>query len=242
VRASGYTLTISSIVPSHTVEDDIFNFFLDRGDYIGGAVVILDQTFANTRPSLTPSLFVAMLDVPYHRPNYQNILRSAYTRSLRVFFGLSERFKIGAQRKALTLPKRNFQAPELGEIFRLLGEGDVSAEMLDQVDRELGKIRTRQSPKRADDYSDTYLVDDASKFFQLGKERHAQAETGCPPHSLSCVMAAKFRFGQRLDAKQHYNVSVDGDNIGGVFENCHGHPEIIKPQTHINMFPSDYFT
>jgi len=34
---------------------------------------------------------------------------------------------------------------------------------------------------------------------------------------------------------------MEDDFIKGVFVDCHQDAKIVKPQTHLNMFPNDFF-
>jgi hypothetical protein len=88
-----------------------------------------------------------------------------------------------------------------------------------------------------------YTIDDQFRFFVYGKETHARFGTG-EPHKPYCELAGHFRFGQRIDALRHYNVSeTEGDRttIGGNFLDCHNTSHDVSRRTHLNIFSNDYF-
>lgn len=57
-------------------------------------------------------------------------------------------------------------------------------------------------------------------------------------------MSGLFRFGRRIDAQRHYNVSeTEGDDthVTGDVANCHGVIRKAPTDTHLNMFCNDFY-
>lgn len=241
-KSLGVTISISSMVWDDATTDEVTRFFLERADDVIGAVVILEDELREILPSLAPILFVSTFNVRSHRPNLVNTLEEAYNCTLRAYLPFLERFRKGHLQKLITLPKSNFAASELSELFALFRGGRLAPSLIAVLDKLLGALKERQTPKTNSKYHNTYYLDEEGKYFQLGHERHAQAETACPPHSRLCVAAARYRFGNRIDQGRHYNVNLEKDYISGVFNYCHGNPIMIAPKTHLNIFPNDYFT
>jgi hypothetical protein len=163
---------------------------------------------------------------------------------LRVFGSLVSKFKNGDDRQLLSLPLRNFHAPELAEIARLCRDKCFDPNFNNDLDRQLSVLRMRRRPRRRSSFNIMYTVDDRSRFFVYGKETHARLGTG-EPHKPYCELAGSFRFGQRIDALRHYNVSeTEGDRttIEGGFLDCHNTSHSVKGRTHLNMFSNDYFS
>jgi hypothetical protein len=170
-----------------------------------------------------------------------NQLTATLTRSLRAFRYLMKRFDDGKYQHIFRLPLRNFDAPEIARM-RALCRNMMHRNYGRELDALLQEMRERQMPKKASTYPDVFLVDDDGKHFQLGPERHAQAETAMPPHDVFCVISNSFRFGRRFDGATHYNVSRDRDgSMSGKYADCHGSVRSHKKRSHINMFTNDYF-
>ena len=60
-----------------------------------------------------------------------------------------------------------------------------------------------------------------------------------------CNLKAHLRFGFKLDARQHFNVSYDSDNtalINGSYLNCHEEDISFRKRVHLNIFTNDFIT
>jgi hypothetical protein len=127
------------------------------------------------------------------------------------------------------------------DLVALFVAGINAATLAGALDLILERFRQRQRPKRGSTYRETYLVDNRLLHFNFGKERHSKADSSRPPHAANCVSNAAFRFGRRYETDRHFNVSLDNAKIGGEFCDCHDVTVTVSPQTHLNMFPNDFF-
>lgn len=171
-----------------------------------------------------------------------NMLSSLLNRVLKDFGHLTTRFVDAKYQKILRLPVRNFVAPELEQLRKTCVRSIDTPAFPRRLDAVLGTFRNRQKPKRKSSYQAEYLVDDGKKHFQLGHERHARADTG-QPHVRLCQLGNLHRFGRSFDHEQHYNVSMDGDNVtmDGEYPNCHDVKKSGDKRPHLNMFTNDFF-
>ena len=143
----------------------------------------------------------------------------------------------------LTLPIRNLDAPEVGAIATLCRQDILEPTFADALEANLKSLRGRIHPRPKSSYRTRYVVDHSKRYFHYGLERHAQFDTG-GDHLPSCSLNGHFRFGRRIDAGRHYNVSeTDGDvtSISGVFSNCHDMKIEVTRHFHLNMFANDFF-
>ncbi len=237
----GVTVSVSSILLTQPKSDEILDYFIRHSATLSGAIVILDDNFSFLLSDLAPSLFSVIVSSDALSLNIQNCLRSAYNSSLDIFLSIYERFQNFQYKKIFLLPYRNFLGSDFEDLAGNFRKGIVDRSLIQKVDEALSRIRKRQKPKTSSTYRDTYLADDQKRFFQMGKEKHAKAETGQPPHSKLCVLNSKFRFGNKFDENLHYNVSFEGDDISGVFADCHDRGEIVGTKSHLNIFPNDYY-
>lgn len=228
-----------SAAPSHFIE----HLRAALTDQTAGVIVFAEQQAGLINGTLTDICFVTefVIGVPLRSP--QNFLGALLTRVLRNYRALTLLFDNAKYRKIFTLPVRNFKGEELVELRKTCADSTNINKFADRVENILMRLRHRQRPKRFEDYDDMYLVDDDDKHFQLGKERHAQADTKIPPHTTFCVLANQFRFGRRFDGGLHYNVSAGRKNerMDGDYPDCHN---VRKPgggQPRLNMFANDFF-
>ena len=139
------------------------------------------------------------------------------------------------------LPVRNFKSEELAEIAEICNQWYKINDFSSKLQTSISQLKNRRKPApRTGKRAPKFIIDDNKNLFELGKEEHAQIETGVP-HVFFCYAAGHFRFGKRIDARRHYNVSRGGDErISGTFSDCHGEECVVKPTTHMNMFSNDY--
>ena len=222
---------------------DLERFLLNQARNCDACLLFVDIAWAHFAFDIGNAAYVALFQSDPAIENPRNFFFGLSARLLRNFGQVLAKSKRGDDGKLLSLPLRNFQANELSEIARLCREEGLSGTLSNDVERQLAFLRTRVRPRRKSTYKTTYLVDDASRFFVYGKERHAQFATG-NPHLPACELAGLFRFGVRLDERRHYNVSEsEGDNtkIEGYFPDCHGAVHPVSDKSHLNIFPNDYF-
>lgn len=198
---------------------------------------------------LVEGLRTAALISPFHaaeaRDNPENLLQREIAKGLRNLAALGGHLGRSDDQKILLLPLRNFHAPELTELERLVLAHAATATFIEGLDRSLAEIRRlRQRPKPAGRNRGKYLVDDRERHFQYGFEKHARVETAGGGHAIPCDLNSRFRFGHRYDDERHYNVSArDKDEpFEGEILNCHDDPKHLKRKTHLNLFPNGYYT
>ena len=197
-------------------------------------------------PALVQSLgdifSVNSFAAPAFGHNVANLLTTTLAKVLRTYRYFSTRFDDLKYQQILRLPLRNFDALEVNDIRTacrdMMNRGNFGRE-LDQV---LARFRKRQCPKKASTYRTVYFVDDDKKHFILGRETHARADTGKPPHTDFCILGNTFRFGRRFDGTKHFNVSRDRDLLmTGDYPDCHDVERSGRDAQHLNMFSNDFF-
>jgi hypothetical protein len=220
--------------------DDLASFFAAHKN--DGVIVVCDNRAALFVRYLGTPLFTVIFDHTFGGMNLQNYFQMILSKTIKAFAAFWTRFEDGALRKLLILPLRNFSADELGALRGLFVNGvNANGNFNNHLDDLLGELRQRQRPKRQRHYKTTYLVDDAGKHFQYGHEIHCRLETTVPPHNRLCAVSGIYRFGKRYDSERHFNVSRDGEDIQGVFHDCHGASAERGPVSHVNIFPNDFF-
>lgn len=246
LRANGYAalgvddVVITAFDTKISKKVDAFLEWLNWED-ASGVVIISDESMPELFQLLGDHFSVHRFEVPAYGKNVANLLTSVLTKCLRAFRFFAVRFSDKKYQQIFRLPLRNFDAPEIvtmREICRDMAHRNYGREM----DAILKEMRKRQKPKKASDYPDVYLVDDKDKHFKLGPERHAQAETGMPPHNQLCVVSNNMRFGHKFDGTIHYNVSRDKmRSMKGDYVDCHGGVREHGNDSHVNMFTNDFF-
>jgi len=223
--------------------EDLERFLLSRARDRDACILVVDLVWQHYVQDITNAAFIVTFDAAAASGNPQNFFFRISARMLRNFAQLFDKFRRGNDAKLLALPLRNFRANELSEIVRLCREAGLSNSLGDDVEQQLAGLRARVRPRQKATYKTTYAVDDLKRFFAYGLETHAQFATG-EPHHAYCEMAGLFRFGVRLDARRHYNVSETEDDrttIEGDFPDCHDEIHAVTGKTHLNMFANDYF-
>jgi hypothetical protein len=234
-------LSMRSYLISETTTIDELGIYFARqsGD---GLIVLCDNRLGKFVKDLATPLFTVIFDNTLGGKSAQNYFGMILSKIIKLFANFVERFDNEKMRKLLILPLRNFSANDLRSLHDLFREGvTADGHFNNELDRLLKALRQRQRPKSETKYSRTYIVDDHERYFEYGKERHSQLETGVPPHKRMCAVAGVFRFGKRYDSGRHFNVSLQSERIKGTFVDCHGQSAQRGPTTHINMFPNDFF-
>lgn len=221
---------------------DLERFLLQRARDHDAVLLLIDDAWRHHAAGIRNAAFIIPFGLDGSE-NPQNFIYGLLAKALRNFGQILAKFQKGDDSKLLALPLRNFKAEELSQIARLCREHALSGSLSNAVETQLAKLRARVRPRRRSLYKATYAVDDESRFFSYGLERHAQFETG-HPHLPSCEVAGLFRFGARLDERRHYNVSeTEGDRttIAGEFADCHDTKHGLVGESHLNMFANDFF-
>jgi hypothetical protein len=175
--------------------------------------------------------------------NLQNFFQQMIAKLLRAFSSVASKLDNCDDTQLLALPLRNFHAGELAEIARLCREDGLAPTFSNDLQQQLRILNKRRRPRRRTTFNTKYIVDDKIRFFEYGHELHSRVATGAP-HRPYCELTGQFRFGKRINALRHYNVSeTEGDDttIQGEFLDCHNDCHVVKARTHINMFSNDYF-
>ena len=237
VYLSGYNVQLS---------DDIGQLinYLEEMIYDGLTSILLvsDGSMPEVVPVLGDIFAVSLFSPPKYGANIQNLVQTLLARAVRNFRYYRTRFLDLKYQQLLRLPLRNFMADEIG-VLRDLCHDLIGAENFGrQLDQVLGTLRSRQRPKKATSRPERYFVDDEDKHFQLGHETHARADTSQPPHTKTCVLGNKYRFGIAFDGAKHFNVSNDKDEaMSGDYVDCHGASRQGQGGKHLNMFSNDFF-
>lgn len=224
--------------------DSFERYLIGKTKSIDATLLIIDASWVQIAKNVRDAVFIIPITSASAASNYQNFTQKTVAKSLRAFGQLLAKFERADDGKLLTLPLRNFDAPELRELARLCREENLDPDFSELVEAQLAGLRRRERPRRRSTYRTVYAVDDRQRFFQYGHERHARFPTG-EPHRPYCEISGTFRFGKRIDEQRHYNVSeTEGDitSISGDFWDCHERdPHEIKGR-YLNMFANSYFT
>lgn len=234
---------VSTFVPAAAspTPTEVEAFMLRQAADKDAAFILYDEAYRGLIKNLRSSCFCAEVSLDPHHPKMQNVFRSASTKAIKGWSQIFQRFAEAKDAKVLSLPLRNFHAPELLELANAVR--GVSSELGNDIQSGLSQLKKRLRPRRKSRSKTLYLVDDSKRFFVFGHERHSIPETG-GDHLPSCALNAQFRFGCRIDGERHYNVSeTEGDNtvIKGIFRNCHDVEKDETRPTHLNMFSNDMY-
>ncbi|WP_298851598.1 hypothetical protein [uncultured Ruegeria sp.] len=205
------------------------------------AVGVLVETACLSRLKACPSaLFVKAFEPNEAKGSMKNYFGHNMKRWLKNLLFMSRTFRDGKQVKCLLLPKGSFNASELDEVFNLCRTQCDLGQFPELLEAQLKAVRDRSVPKKKKSGTQHFLKDDKDRFFELGKEEHGQSETAMPPHAADCALTASARFGVTINRMLHFNVSLGGGQISGTFRDCHLAEFVVKPTTHINMFPNGF--
>ena len=240
----GASIRTSSFMPEvNPTVDDLATFLIGEAGDATDFILLLDVRWQYLVTDVSATIFPMLLDSSLAGSSLLNFLRKNVTYALRIYGTLAAKFQDGGDAKLLGLPLRNFKANELTELAELCSAGIYSQDFNNELDRYLSLLRKRVRPRRNSSFKTKYAVDEEKRFFPYGNERHALPETG-GDHKPHCELAAHFRFGHRIDAGRHYNVSeTEGDktSIQGTFLNCHSAMAWEARETHLNMFSNDMY-
>ena len=178
----------------------------------------------------------------------QNVLKREVVRAVKFFKSLKS--AVEGNHGIWRLPLRNFASQSFQDFVNSMVNGhrlDDVAVVHNQVQSHMQVLRrTLIQPRRQSSYPTKYCVDERSRYFELGHEKHARIDTA-PPHSTLCVALNSFRFGIKLSEEHHFNVSMgEGDrtHIAGEFVGCHDDQRMVSRgdgKKHLNMFSNDFF-
>ncbi|MBN8815292.1 MAG: hypothetical protein J0J06_07590 [Sphingomonas sp.] len=238
------SLAASSYIPHDGPSiEGLENFLIEETLDAEKCILLIDLRWQHLTENVTNIMFPVPIDFGLLGGSPLNFFHKSIATGLRAFSHLAWKFEQASDVKLLSLPFRNFAGNDLSELKRLCSAETLRPDFNNLVDKQLLSLRKRVRPRRQSSYGTRYAVDDDKKFFVYGNERHAKPETG-GHHKPYCYLAARFRFGFRIEADRHYNVSeteADRTSISGQFWNCHGVSNDEKRDTHLNMFASDMY-
>ena len=237
------SLQVSTFVPTNSAPTriDVEGFMLRQANGKDAAFLLYDKAYFGLIKNLRSSCFCAEVTIDPNHVKMQNVFRGASTKAIKSWSQIARRFSEAKDAKILSLPLRNFHAPELLELANSVR--GASSELGNDIQSGLSQLKKRLRPRRRSRSKTLYVVDDKKRFFVFGHERHSLPETGAD-HLPSCALNAQFRFGCRIDSERHFNVSeTEGDNttIKGIFRNCHDVENDESRTTHLNMFSNDMY-
>lgn len=205
------------------------------------AVGLLVETgYEHRLNDCSSAVFLKTFNAIDAKSSMKNYFGHNLTRWLKNLLFVLRAFTDGKLVKCLLLPSQSFTAPELIEIFQVCQTKNDDGRFPELLETSLKAIRARSVPKKKKSGKQHFLKDDDNKYFELGKERHGQSETGMPPHAAECLLTASARFGVTVDRYRHFNVSLEAGQIGGTFSDCHAAAVKISPRKYINMFPNGF--
>lgn len=223
---------------------DLEKLVLRRSDRANFVIVLIDESKVGLASNIRNSAFIDVITPQEAERSPQNYLWLRLARIVKAINYLAPMFGRVPDYEILALPLRNFIAPELNEICRIISQIRDEPDFVGRVDSQMKLLRRRVRPRSRSSMHTQYAVDDKSRFFVFGKELHSRPETG-RGHFPYCVVASRFRFGARIDDRRHYNVSQgerDTTHVDGEYCNCHGISNREKKNPgHLNMFSNDYY-
>ena len=231
---------------SYFTENDLgkaLNFISSNINVIERLLVVKDKRL-DVDFELYKIGFVGEIDYK-EAPLSKHYLAEQVTKILKNFRYMNGLFSSGDDIELLRLPFLNFNSDFLGILPNIIRDKSFKEEFQEEFNSCLSSIRKiHRKPKRRSGNKRKFFLDNANKYFDLGDERHAHHETG-HPHDSYCNLKAHLRFGFKLDARQHFNVSYDSDNtalINGSYLNCHEEDISFRKRVHLNIFTNDFIT
>lgn len=206
-----------------------------------GVILLVDVNSLPLHAILYSSYFIVSMDVK-HGTKLRNAFHSKLTRALKNYACLYSVMSRSESEQVMSLPIRNFKAPELESLVKVFRNRCDDGQFQDLLGFHLEELKKRKTPRRSTNAPEAYLVDDENNYFRKGHEKHARMPTG-KPHNEFCEISGKFRFGKKIDSERHFNVMRERrrDKISGFFQDCHDSIAEVKQESHLNMFSNDYY-
>ena len=206
-----------------------------RHDCVG---ILSEACLHDILPTESGAIFTKRFDANQAQDNPHNYFGHFLVRWLKNLIFLYSCFQKRGMLKCLMLPLKNFDGADLKELSETIAAKSDQGSFSRDVEGKLKMLHSRCVPKKRNKYKTQYIKDDSGLHFQLGYEKHGQAEVQSPPHTTECSLTAIARFGVTMDRELHFNVSRGQQHIEGVFNGCHGDPQSVGACSHINMFPN----
>lgn len=212
-------------------------------DSIENILFLVDKSHLHLLEGFDQSFFYYPFSMDSNvNKSHGNLMSQSMAKLLKAFSIVHNHMNDATGISLMGLPIKNFKSNELAEIVEICNKWYMINDFSSKLQNSLSLLKTRRKPRpRTGRKAPKFIIDDKDNLYELGKEEHAQIETG-KPHVFFCYAAGHFRFGKRIDARKHYNVSKADGMISGEFLDCHGEECLVKPKTHINMFSNDYIT
>jgi hypothetical protein len=221
-------------------------FLLRMSIGVGAVILLVENQHSHLMGGVANAVFATTFEIQDERVNnFKNFFGSYFSQLFRHFFAIKTLMGDTEKEQGMMLPLRNFAAPELVEMARLVRDESRSPTFVFDLEARLADIIKRRLPRKRSNHKTKYFIDDKGMHFVYGNEKHARYDTGTP-HVAACNINGLFRFGKSIDSSRHYNVSLgDGDdtNISGDFPDCHGGTKTVAKSlnlTHLNMFTNDF--
>ena len=217
-------------------------FVLGAAQNADMVALLVDSDIEHLAIPLTPACLVGRVTYDPGAKSYDNFVSASVTKLIKNLAAVAEFMASAGNQLPLLLPLRNFAAVEWTQLQVAFRDQGIVADLPRQVGQLVEALNKRKRPRKRATYANTYLVDEAEKLFDYGKEKHAQLGTG-EPHTSMCVLTGNFRFGWRIPTDRHYNVTKEAGaltRISGSFPDCHGAMIEVAEKTHINMFSNDF--
>ena len=214
------------------------------GEDATAIILMIPRVLRQIVSSLADAIFVYEYDHIPEGASVPNQMAASFKRAITKFGAVLRRFNDLQYRRTMLLPLETFSSPHVAQLRVLLQDPNNDPDFNRSLDRLLKEVRdNHQRPLRFGQEVTITLHDAASRIYTLGKERHAKAETGCPPHDPACGLNAHLRFGCRYDKDWHFNVEEPRQNMKMVrLPGCHHQGQQSPRSSHANVFPNDYVT
>jgi len=214
---------------------------LDTSALADAVVVLVDARELQITRSISTACLRAVVDLSGQEHNLKNTFSGVVAKAVKSILMMLDAMADAGKQQPLLLPLRNFDAQEIVDLAEMFRGNAVAGNNRIEMNNIIGRLNGRKRPRRNSSSKKKYYVDDAQKMFEYGKEHHAVLETG-GDHVALCCLTGNFRFGCRVEANRHFNVSKEWGaqtRISGTFPGCHGNDIAVSPTTHINMFVND---
>lgn len=212
--------------------------YVDYEDADTAAFIKAFAPFALVRPIRPITAEFAATPSPVEIRSYQDYL-SNEAQELRKRANRISEFTNIRNLSPLLLPHDNFvsrhHSKMINLLFSRLGTSPDVAKLLRTASNNFERHHPRVKPPKSNYscYSDKNLY-----FCSPGGHRHGYFRHHAKGHALTCVLAARSRFGGSYAHDLHYDCQPV-TSLAANYPNCHG--EAMPPKTeYVNICPNDY--
>ncbi|WP_338724164.1 hypothetical protein V9L16_00190 [Pseudomonas tolaasii] len=240
----GVPLTIELGAPNLNQSKDLESYFFQKASANDALLVVADERCESSLEFTRTALFIRWVTIPSRVENPEAYMRHHTASLLTTFDAFCKEVVNGENRQASLLPERNFNADEWRELVETVRKRVQVLEFVEETKALFALLKERKKPRRNTTDATRFYIDDDDKHFIYGDEHHSLPATGTP-HTPSCELNFRFRFGRKIaDIQRHFNVNRGrGKNpsIKGCFHNCHGELKDVTRTSHLNMFMNDFY-